>query len=334
MKSFLYRSLLFVLPILAAAFLLFTIPYSRKFAYLSKSNEDCNTSWIYHRLFENPANIDIAFIGSSHTGCGIDDVLIEKNITANYGKQVNVANIAYCGGGRNLDYIVLKDLLKEKTPKTIIIELKNNNDLIHKDYGIMASGYDLWIPPAFPSNYFPTLYTGIKSRLNNLRENLVFGSIMEIDVKRDANGMVVMKEEYQHKIPHKKKKKIIFTINEKANHSFFGVFKDSISEAKIEEHLRKKQKIRYDDIECVREMVAIAKEKKVKVFFLYIPSFRNYFYEQLSISEYSKMGTILFPPQELFNKKGWWLDQEHFNIAGASAFSEWVSSQYKQLLNE
>jgi len=332
MKSLLYRSFLFMLPIVVITFLLFAVPYSRKFAYLSKSNEDCNTSWIYHRLFENPTNIDIAFIGTSHTGCGIDDVLIEKNIAADYGKKINVANIAYCGGGRNLDYLMLKDLLNNKSPKAIIIELKNNNELIHKDYGIMANGYDLWIPPAFPSNYFPTLYTGIKSRLNNLRENAVFGSIMEIDVKRDTNGMAVMKEEYKDKIPHKKKKKVIFTINERDNHSFFGVFKDSISEAKIKEHLQNKQVLKQDDIECVREMVAIAKKKNIKVFFLYIPSFGNYLHEQLSASEYSKLGTILFPPEEFFNKKGFWFDQEHFNICGATAFSEWVSSQYKTII--
>jgi hypothetical protein len=332
MKSVLYRSFLFIVPIIVIALLLFNIPYSRKYAYLSKSNEDCNTSWIYHRLFENPTNIDIAFIGTSHTGCGIDDGLIEKNINTELGKVVNVANIAYCGGGRNLDYLLIKDLIKEKKPKVIVIELKNDNYLIHKDYGIMANGYDLWFPPAFPSNYISTIYSGTKSRLNLLRENIIFGPVLEIGLEREKDGSIAMKKEYKDKLPHKKKKKVVFTISPKGNHSFYGVFKDSISEDQIKEHLKNKQEVQDGDIDCIRKMVNIANENKTKIVFLYIPSYGNYFHDQLSVSEYSKMGTILFPPEKIFDTKGLWYDHEHFNIYGARAFSNWLSTQCVQLL--
>src|ERR1043165_6404660 len=109
MKKILIPGLFFMIPIVVLVFILFILPYDRKFAYLSKNNLDCNTSWIYHRLFENKNNIDIAFLGSSHTGCGVDDGQIEKNIDSVTQSNLKVANLAYCGGGRNIDYVLIND---------------------------------------------------------------------------------------------------------------------------------------------------------------------------------------------------------------------------------
>lgn len=320
MTALLKRFLLFVLPIIGLGLALFILPNNRKHAYLSKSNVDCNTSWIYFRLFENRAPIDLAFIGTSHTGCGINDGLIQSNI------HQNTANLAYCGGGRNIDYLLIQDLIQTKKPKTVVIEVKNQNDYTHRDYAILASTLDLLIPPQMSENYVTNVYTGFKSRLNLFRNNLIFGFPLEKKLTHDSLGMPIMTKEHVYLTPYKKYRKVLFIENETNDNSFSGIFNDSISEEKLKEHLKNKQEIRFNDIACIQKMINLLREENVHVVFLYIPSYGNYFKQELLHSAYAQLAPIVFPPEELFNNKGFWIDQEHFNNRGAKELSSWVSN--------
>ena len=78
MKRFIKNILILIIPFLVGVLLIFKAPYSKEFAYSFRKNVDCNTSWIYYRLFQNNKPIDVAFMGTSHTGCGINDSLIER----------------------------------------------------------------------------------------------------------------------------------------------------------------------------------------------------------------------------------------------------------------
>ena len=53
--------------------------------------DDClnRASWIYNRIHENRTDIDIAFLGSSHTITGINDSLIYHS----FGNELEFANL-------------------------------------------------------------------------------------------------------------------------------------------------------------------------------------------------------------------------------------------------
>jgi len=330
MKTILVRLLLFCIPIIAIIALLFALPYNRSFAYLNKNNQDCNTSWIYHRVFENQTNIDIAFMGTSHTGCGINDKLIEDSIQTNLNTKLNVTNIAYCGGGRNLDIVVLKDLIKNKTPKIVFIELRNENDPFHKDYGIIAPTKDLLFPPSYSGKYFSNIYDGICSRWSQVREKYIFGPKLEI------NGLQSLEEQlHLNKIPsnfgiYQKKKKIILSNNNSKEHSFVDVFKDTIKTEKANAYAQEEVKLNFTDEKCMQKIVEILKENNISYYFLYIPSYSKYAETQIKQSPYAQMGTVLFPPETIFKNANLWIDTEHLNLAGATELSVWLSKEIQK----
>lgn len=318
MTKLLKYFLFFITPLLLVAMCLFLIPYNRKFAYLNKNNEDCNTTWIYYRLFENNSPIQTAFIGTSHTGCGINDKLIQSIL------NTNIVNLAYCGGGRNIDYPIIKDLIETKKPKTVIIEIKNQNDLVHKDYALMANSFDLFFPPQIPANYLTNIYDGFKTRLNQFRNNNFYGPVFENNTT-DTIGNVLLNNDNQYIYPHKKYRKVIFTKNKLGDNSFFEVFKDSMTEQKANEYLSAKQEIRFNDINTLKQIVDFLNKNNVQVRFIYIPSFGNYFKTSLQNSAYAKLAPIIYPPENLFNNRAFWIDHEHLNANGANQLSKWLA---------
>ena len=330
MKAILSRLLIFSFPIIAIIALLFILPYNRSFAYLNKNNQDCNTSWIYHRIFENKTNIDIAFMGTSHTGCGINDQLIEDSIQSNLNTTLNVTNIAYCGGGRNLDIVVLKDLIQNKKPKVVFIELRNENDALHKDYGIIAPTIDLLFPPDFSEKYFSNLYDGIRSRWSQLRDEYIFGPKLEINALQP-----IAEQLHLNKIPndfaiYQKKKKIILSNNNSQKHSFLEVFKDTIKTEKAITYAQEGIKTNFSDEKCMLKIVELLKKNNIAYYFIYIPSYEKYAENEIKKSPYAEMGTILFPPEIIFKNSNLWIDTEHLNLAGATKLSKWVSQEVQK----
>ena len=124
MKKLIKNIILFLIPFLIGSIILFILPIDKKFSYQFVKGE-CNNiaSWIYYRTFENPKSTDIVFSGASHFACGIMDELIEKELNKHISKKINVVNFGYCRGGRDVQYLMLKDFFKHKKPKILLIEV-------------------------------------------------------------------------------------------------------------------------------------------------------------------------------------------------------------------
>jgi hypothetical protein len=94
MKRFLIHTILFLSPVFIGCILLISVPLNREFAYHFVEGECSNQgSWIYDRILKNDKPIDIALIGASHIANGIDDRLLEEQMSNLSGKPVNVANL-------------------------------------------------------------------------------------------------------------------------------------------------------------------------------------------------------------------------------------------------
>ena len=146
MKRFLKNITVFFVPVLIGIVLLFVIPVDKKFSYQFVKGE-CNNiaSWIYYRTFENQKNIDVVFSGASHFACGIMDEMIENEL--NEGKTVNtsVVNFGYCRAGRDVQYIMLKDVFKRKNPKILVIEVTEDEPRkSHPVFPFLAETDDLF----------------------------------------------------------------------------------------------------------------------------------------------------------------------------------------------
>lgn len=88
------------------------LPYPRSQAYGSLP-EDCygHGPWLYHRLFEDPRPIDVAFLGSSRTLRAVHEEQVFPAVDSPV-----VANLGYCRLGRNLHWVIASDLMDTKPP--------------------------------------------------------------------------------------------------------------------------------------------------------------------------------------------------------------------------
>src|SRR5688500_10631219 len=123
MKAFLVRFSIFLLTLVAGACAVFVLPYDREYGYRTMF-PGCGEQgrWIYNRIFVNPKNIDVAFIGTSHMMGAVQDSLINE-LLRKKGSSIEVANLGFCRGGRDLHYEIVKDILRHKKVKLLVVEV-------------------------------------------------------------------------------------------------------------------------------------------------------------------------------------------------------------------
>lgn len=79
-----------------------------------------NARWVYERIHFDPRPVDVVFVGPSRIARGVDPIRLEASLRAQ-GRPANVVNFALPEGGRNLNYVIVEELLKTKQPKLIVI---------------------------------------------------------------------------------------------------------------------------------------------------------------------------------------------------------------------
>jgi hypothetical protein len=87
-------------------------------------DSDGRLRWIYERIHFDPTPIDIAIVGSSRAQLGFSPAAIEKDL-AQQGKKANVVDFGIVGAGRDLQWAILEELFKAKSPKLIVFAVDN-----------------------------------------------------------------------------------------------------------------------------------------------------------------------------------------------------------------
>jgi hypothetical protein len=85
---------------------------------------DGELRWIYERIHFDPKPIDIAILGPSRAQLGFSPAAIEQDL-ARHGRHANVVNFALPGTGRDVQWAILHELLKAKSPKVVVVEVED-----------------------------------------------------------------------------------------------------------------------------------------------------------------------------------------------------------------
>jgi hypothetical protein len=83
---------------------------------------DGRLRWIYERIRFDPRPVDVAILGPSRAQLGLSAAAIEDEL-ARRGKHANVANFAVEGSGRNIQWAIVNELFKAKSPKVLVLEV-------------------------------------------------------------------------------------------------------------------------------------------------------------------------------------------------------------------
>jgi hypothetical protein len=148
--------------------------------------------WIYERIHFDPKPIDIAIIGPSRVQLGLSGPAVEEQL-AQHGKHANVVNLAFPGAGRDIQWAIVGELFKAKSPKLVVLEVEDNP----YPFGSFAFKYiapakEIVFPPTpFLHNYLYNLaYLPIR-KLTLFGANLFpdfFGLSKEFDPERYAQS--------------------------------------------------------------------------------------------------------------------------------------------------
>jgi hypothetical protein len=310
MKRFLKHIVLFFIPVYIGVVALFIFPVEKKFSY-SFIKGECNNkaSWIYNRIFIDNRNVDIAFSGASQTGCAIMDELIEKELNKNSGRELSVANIGYCRRGRDIQYLMLKDLFENKKPKIIIVEVyEDEPKKSHPVFPYLANSDDLFSSGIlFNQRYLSGIWKGGVVRFENFK-HIVF----KTEIQPLKNPLLFG---YRHSI--QKVADNVLMENRTVWEKRLARHKNS---------LLRKFELNYSK-HYLEKIVKLANQNSCKILFLYLPESGSKLKEPLLTKYYKNFGELVVLPQSIIENKENWKDATHFNDLGAIKVSQFIENK-------
>ncbi len=135
--------------IAAAAAALPDDPYQR-FATLDHTIQN-RVRWIYERIWFDPAPIDVAIIGPSRSGAAVSSPRLQADL-ARLGLPLRTVNFSLPENGRDLNWVILQQLLLKKHPRLIVIGvIEKPSRFGHPAYKYVAPAADV-IDPAYFGN--------------------------------------------------------------------------------------------------------------------------------------------------------------------------------------
>ena len=134
----------------------FFLPHDRYVRYQQLRDSDLFRSrWVYERIHYDKTPIDVAILGSSRLETSVSAPILEKELSKKLGRPIHVANLAIPQEGRNLHYLVARELM-EAHPETriILLSVVEGANLSHPAFRYLADPIDLLRAPLFINHYY------------------------------------------------------------------------------------------------------------------------------------------------------------------------------------
>ncbi len=155
--AFVAASIIGLATLLSAAVLL---PHDRYYRYQAHNSVTTRQAdWIYERLHFDPTPVDVALLGTSRMLGGLSTWIVETEYCKATGRRIHVANLAIPYTGRNMHYVLAKEVLAAKSPVLVITELNEvETRRPHAAFIFLADARDVLSAPAFINlNYLSDL---------------------------------------------------------------------------------------------------------------------------------------------------------------------------------
>jgi hypothetical protein len=147
---------LFAICFMSCCVLSYLLPHDRYVRYQQLRASDLFRScWVYERIHYDKTPIDVAIIGSSRTETSVSAPVLEKELSEELGRPIHVANLAIPQEGRNLHYLVARELV-ENRPETriILVSVPERADLSHPGFRYLADSIDVLRAPLLVNHYY------------------------------------------------------------------------------------------------------------------------------------------------------------------------------------
>jgi len=322
---------------LAALAAMVLLPHDRYVRWQAMKVEAfARLGWIYERIHFDPTPIDIAFIGTSHTLNGVDAEAFERHLAAagmrgRDGACLHAVNLAIPSYGRNLHWILARELLSHRRIRTLVIEIfENETRKAHPLFISVADVGDVLSAPALINlNYlhdlarlpFRQLSLWAKSqspRSWGLKETMDFTDYdgSNVDNTRVVNvGGIALTPVRDHVMdPARLDAEASALMTEKNLHMLGGRFHDM--EYAVPTYY-------------LGRILELAREKGVEVVFLYLPGYGKPA-RPADDRLYRGAGATIFP-DEVLARREYWTDVNHLNLHGAAHLTRLLAERWAGL---
>jgi hypothetical protein len=132
------------------------LPHDRYIRYQQFADSDLFRSrWVYERIHYDKTPIDVAIVGSSRLETSVSAPILEKELSEKLGRPIHVANLAIPQEGRNLHFLVARELVENHPEaRIILLSVVENADLSHPAFRYLADPIDLLRAPLLLSHYY------------------------------------------------------------------------------------------------------------------------------------------------------------------------------------
>ncbi len=214
--------------------------------------------------------------------------------------------MGYCRRGRDVQYIILKDLFKHKKPSVLIIEVAEDEPKkSHPVFPYVAESKDLLRSCVFfNQRYISNIWKGIAVRFEQLKYNVFknnypaflhnagFGYL-------SSNQVALVGDFVQNRTVWQERK------------------------AKQKSELYRKIELNYSK-HYLEKIVKICRENNCKIIFLYLPESGSEIKKPLLSEFYARFGKIITIPDSIISNHRNWKDAIHFNDNGAKKATDFV----------
>jgi len=310
MKKFLLQISLFALPFFAGVICLFCLNPDKQFSYRFVKGECSNkASWIYDRVFLSGKKMDVVFIGASQTATAVKDEMIEKRLGELTGEAVDIANLGYCRGGRDIQYVMLKEVFRQKEPKMVVIEVAEDEPKkSHPVFPYLADTDDLLESAVIFNQRFPlSVWKGLVIRFAYLKEQ-VFGGDAYLGDSTVSYGYIPTEAVADNAVLTRNR----LNWERRLNRS--------------KSAMMRKVELRYS-MHYMEKMVKMAEQNGSKVVFLYLRESGSSLKEPMLSDYYRLVSDIMMLPEEIYAHPGNWFDASHLNDNGATLASEVIAQE-------
>lgn len=287
--------------------------------------------WIYERIHFDRTPIDIAFIGTSHTMNGIDGAAVQAALAEAGGGCRHVVNFGFPSYGRNLHWLIARELLEHRKVGTLVLEIfENESRKAHPFFANVAevSGV-LQAPLLINLNFFSDIaklparqvMLGLKTLMPE-RFGLHRGfdparyDGPDVDNTRQVQvGGVALTPLRDRVLPPAQLERAAERVRAAKNGNMLGERLEAL-EYRFPRH--------YLD-----RILELARQRGVTVKFLYLPSYAYVGGQPRDPSLYAGRGEMLNTGTLLADTR-YWYDPDHLNLQGAAVLSARLGSLLAQ----
>ncbi len=269
----------------------------KNYRFSNTNGDAIKTRWIYNILNKPDYDVDIAFIGASFIWQSIIPSVIEEKL------KLKVVNLALPYAGRDLDYLIAKEVINKKKPKVIVLQLRYTEGRSpHKLFCELADINDLFEQPLFP---YLSPVSNISCYLR--RQFSIF-----------SKSLISSKNLYFEDVYDKYKGfKSVQSIADKSYlENQVGIYPKTYLPQK------------YSFIEYyypnyyLNKIINLARNNNVKLYFIYLPDYRDN--RKLIINDPINPNNVIQLPEEIIDNPNLRSDSSHFNIYGSKVISEYI----------